>query len=452
MGQGFLRAHRDGILALTWALDLCLSAAAFFVAVAAVGELDQLSRPHYAALAAAIVFSAALFPAFSLYKTRRGESLLLEFRLVLFAVGAVFVSVTLLAAVTDRHVLFSAPWYLLWWGLSVFALSVYRVIGRSFLRWARSSGFNGRFVIVVGEPEMCEPVKRSLEEAAWAGFKVKAVFEGQVQDVWPDVQRFLDRNHVDQVWLTMPLRSEHHLRRIADGLSRYVVDVKYVPDTAGMVLLGRSVSFIAGMPVLNLSDTPIDGFNRFLKEVEDRVLALLFLLVLAPLMLMIAVGVKLSSPGPVLYRQERLGANSRPIRMFKFRSMPVDAERESGPVWNRKGEVRATPFGHFLRSTSLDELPQLFNVLLGEMSIVGPRPERPVFVEQFKNEIPGYMQKHRVKAGITGWAQVNGWRGDTDLNKRIEHDLYYIQHWSLLFDLKIILLTITRGLIHKNAG
>jgi len=170
------------------------------------------------------------------------------------------------------------------------------------------------------------------------------------------------------------------------------------------------------------------------------------------LMILIAVGVKLSSPGPVLYRQERLGVGSMPIRMFKFRSMPVGAEKSTGPVWNKKGENRATPFGRFLRNTSLDELPQLFNVLIGDMSIVGPRPERPMFVEQFKDEIPGYMQKHRVKAGITGWAQINGWRGDTDLNKRIEHDLYYIQHWSLLFDFKIILLTITRGLIHKNAG
>lgn len=453
MKEGFLKAHSRGVFALTWLTDLVTVISAFFVSGLVLGLLEFSNDSiRWEVLGLATLLAATYFPASAFYRTRRGESLLLELRLVFIAVGAVFVSMALFNLLFKDASSFDRNWFLLWWFFSFLALCFYRIAGRALLRSLRSSGFNRRFVIVVGDPGMCEPVQRSLEEAQWAGFEVLRVFEGKVQDVWPDVQAFLDRNHVDQVWLTMPLRSEHHLRRIADRLSRYVVDVKYVPDTAGMVLLGRSVSFVAGMPVLNLSDTPIDGFNRFLKEVEDRVLAMLFLLILAPLMLIIAAGVKISSPGPVLYRQERLGVNSRSIRMFKFRSMPVNAESKSGPVWNKKGEVRATPFGHFLRSTSLDELPQLFNVLFGDMSIVGPRPERPMFVEQFKDEIPGYMQKHRVKAGITGWAQINGWRGDTDLNKRIEHDLYYIQHWSLLFDFKIIFLTITRGLIHKNAG
>lgn len=453
MKEGFLREHSRSVVAFTWFVDLFVVVIAYFVSGYLLGLLTDFLNPrHWTVLSSGVLLAGAYFPASAFYRTRRGESLLLELRLVFFAVAAVFVSMVLFDALSEGNENIDRNWFLLWWLFCFVGLCFYRVAGRALLRSLRSSGFNRRFVIVVGEQGMGGPVRQSLEEAQWAGFNVKAVFDGNVQDMWPDVQDFLDRNHVDQVWLTMPLRSEHHLRDIADRLNRYVVDVKYVPDTAGMVLLGRSVTFIAGMPVLNLSETPIDGFNRFLKEIEDRVLALLFLIVLAPLMFIIAVGVKLSSAGPVLYRQERLGVNTRPIRMFKFRSMPVDAEEKSGPVWNKKGEVRATPFGHFLRSSSLDELPQLFNVLIGDMSIVGPRPERPVFVEQFKDEIPGYMQKHRVKAGITGWAQINGWRGDTDLKKRIEHDLYYIQHWSLLFDLKIILLTITRGLIHKNAG
>ncbi len=453
MKEGFLREHSRSVIAFTWLVDLLAVIVAFFASGLVLGLVSRnVSSMHWEALSVGVLLAAAYFPASAFYRTRRGESLLLELRLVFFAVSAVFVSMALVNALSEGNGHFDRNWFLLWWFFSFSALCFYRIAGRALLRSLRSSGFNRRFVIVVGEPGMVDPVKLSLEEAQWAGFEVLRVFEGKVQDVWPDVQAFLDRNHVDQVWLTVPLRSEYHLRKYAERLGRYVVDVRYVPDTAGMVLLGRSVSFIAGMPVLNLSEAPIDGFNRFLKEVEDRVLALLFLLILAPLMIIIAVGVKVSSPGPILYRQERLGVGSTPIRMFKFRSMPVDAESSSGPVWNKKGEVRATPFGHFLRSTSLDELPQLFNVLFGDMSIVGPRPERPVFVKQFKEEIPGYMQKHRVKAGITGWAQINGWRGDTDLNKRIEHDLYYIQHWSLLFDFKIILLTITRGLIHKNAG
>ena len=168
-------------------------------------------------------------------------------------------------------------------------------------------------------------------------------------------------------------------------------------------------------------------------------------------MLCIALCIRLTSKGPVLYKQERVGWGGKPLQMYKFRTMPVNAEQVSGPVWNKPEDRRATPFGAFLRKTSLDELPQLFNVIKGEMSLVGPRPERPVFVEKFKHEVPGYMQKHRVKAGITGWAQINGWRGDTDLTKRIEHDLYYIRNWSLLFDLKILCLTLIRGFVNKNA-
>jgi Sugar transferases involved in lipopolysaccharide synthesis len=168
-------------------------------------------------------------------------------------------------------------------------------------------------------------------------------------------------------------------------------------------------------------------------------------------MLAIALAVKLSSPGPVFYRQERISWNNRPFQMLKFRSMPVDAEQATGAVWARAGEHRATRVGAFLRRTSLDELPQFINVLRGEMSIVGPRPERPVFVHQFKHAIPDYMKKHMVKAGITGWAQVNGWRGSTDLAKRIECDIHYIQNWSLWFDLKIIVLTLFKGFVHKNA-
>ena len=195
----------------------------------------------------------------------------------------------------------------------------------------------------------------------------------------------------------------------------------------------------------------MDGANRYIKALEDKLLAALILIIISPLLIILALGVKLSSKGPIFYRQERVTWYGKNFHMYKFRSMPVAAENDTGAVWAKAGENRATPFGAFLRKTSLDELPQFWNVLKGDMSIVGPRPERPVFVDKFKDEIPGYMQKHKVKAGITGWAQVNGWRGDTDLNKRIEHDLHYIENWSLWMDIKIIFLTIFKGFIHKNA-
>ena len=203
--------------------------------------------------------------------------------------------------------------------------------------------------------------------------------------------------------------------------------------------------------------TAIKGMNDILPPdsarwewLEDKVLALLILLVISPVMLAVALGVKLSSPGPVFYRQERVGLNNRSFGMLKFRSMPVDVEKD-GVRWGGATDKATTRFGQFIRQTSLDELPQFLNVLWGDMSIVGPRPERPMFVEQFKNEIPDYMKKHLVKAGITGWAQVHGWRGDTDLKTRIEFDLFYIENWSIWLDLKIIFLTVFKGFLNKNA-
>lgn len=222
-------------------------------------------------------------------------------------------------------------------------------------------------------------------------------------------------------------------------------------DLLGMDLLNHSVSEFAGFPTLNIRATPMIGINRVKKAIEDRVLASLILLLISPLLLIIAIAVKLSSPGSVFYRQKRVSFNGKEFEMLKFRTMPMDAESKSGPVWAKANENRATRVGAFLRKTSLDELPQFINVLRGDMSIVGPRPERQVFIDQFKDQIPGYMQKHLVKAGITGWAQVNGWRGNTSLEKRIEFDLYYIEHWSVLFDIKIIFLTFFRGFLNKNA-
>ena len=258
-------------------------------------------------------------------------------------------------------------------------------------------------------------------------------------------------NNPDQIWLAMPLKDADLIEHIIRGLRQTTSDIRLVPDFFGYRLINHSISSIADMSVINISVTPMDGLNRWVKAVEDKLIAILILILLSPLMLLIACAVKLSSRGPVIYRQERLSWNGRPFQMLKFRSMPINVEDGTGPKWARSGEVRATAVGRFLRKTSLDELPQFWNVMKGDMSIVGPRPERPVFVEQFKEEIPSYMQKHMVKAGITGWAQVNGWRGDTDLKQRIEHDLYYIENWSIWLDLKIIFLTIFKGFINKNA-
>jgi putative colanic acid biosynthesis UDP-glucose lipid carrier transferase len=238
---------------------------------------------------------------------------------------------------------------------------------------------------------------------------------------------------------------------ILDELKHSTVGVRYLVDVFAFKLAHKRITDVAGIPMLDIELSPMEGTSRYLKAIEDRGLALLLLVLFGPLMLLAAIGIKLSSPGPVFFRQERVSWNNRPFMMLKFRSMPVDAEAGTGPKWAAPGEHRATRLGALLRKTSLDELPQLINVLKGEMSIVGPRPERPCFVDSFKDRIPNYMKKHMMKAGITGWAQVNGWRGDTDLSKRIEHDLFYIDNWSVWFDLRIAFLTVFRGFINKNA-
>ncbi|MEI6056551.1 MAG: exopolysaccharide biosynthesis polyprenyl glycosylphosphotransferase, partial [Lentisphaerota bacterium] len=225
----------------------------------------------------------------------------------------------------------------------------------------------------------------------------------------------------------------------------------YIPDIFGIRLLNHSLTEFNGLPLINLQASPLDGYNKSIKRCADLILSSIIVILISPLMILIAVVIKWTSPGPIIYRQTRIGLNNKPFKIMKFRTMKVGAEKSTGAVWATAGENRATRFGSFLRKTSLDELPQFINVLKGNMSIVGPRPERPKFTKLFKDEISYYMKKHFVKAGITGWAQVNGWRGSTDLNKRIEYDLYYIQHWSLLFDIKIILMTICRICKDKNA-
>jgi putative colanic acid biosynthesis UDP-glucose lipid carrier transferase len=219
----------------------------------------------------------------------------------------------------------------------------------------------------------------------------------------------------------------------------------------GLDLLNSRISDVDGLPVIHLMDeAPLD-IRQVIKRAGDVAFSIAALTALAPVLAVIAVAVKLSSPGPVLYRQTRMGLNGQTFEILKFRSMPVDAEATTGAVWSTKGETRATRVGSFLRRTSLDELPQFWNVLMGDMSVVGPRPERPALIEDFRHQIPGYMLRHKTKAGITGWAQVHGWRGDTSLHKRIEYDLYYIQNWSLWLDLKIVVMTVFKGFVHENA-
>jgi Undecaprenyl-phosphate glucose phosphotransferase len=346
--------------------------------------------------------------------------------------------------------------------ISAVALVFFRLVVRSTLRTLRSRGYNLRHILVVGEGPAVETLVQRLQSFPELGFRVNGLVtqEGSAVDSvsgrpvlghFGQISEIIEKTRADEVLIALPWSQQHEMSRLLELLKDETIDIRLVPDVQAYVTLGCDVEDFDGVPVVRINDSPMIGWGAFTKRATDVVLSLIALIVLSPILLLIASLVKLTSRGPVLYRQERMGLDGRTFHMFKFRSMRTDAESRTGAVWAQATDDRRTLFGTILRKTSLDELPQLWNVLCGEMSLVGPRPERPVFVNQFRKEIPHYMLRHKVKAGITGWAQVNGWRGNTSLRRRIECDLYYIQNWSYALDLKILTLTLWKGFINKNA-
>lgn len=267
-------------------------------------------------------------------------------------------------------------------------------------------------------------------------------------DSW---SQFFTEHDINSVFINLPYSQYEYLDENLDALADQVADVKIIPDILRYTRFTAGIEVIGDTPVINVHESPLSGLNTFFKRLFDVSGAIIALVVFAPIMLLISLLVPLSSPGPILYRQERMGLDGKKFKCLKFRSMPIDSEKNTGAVWAKPDDNRATKFGSLLRRTSLDELPQLINVLRGDMSLVGPRPERPVFVNEFRKKVPGYMLRHKVKTGITGWAQVNGWRGSTSIHKRIECDLYYIQNWSLWLDVKILLMTIEEVFFSRNA-
>ena len=255
--------------------------------------------------------------------------------------------------------------------------------------------------------------------------------------------------HVDEIYVALPLDEHVKMLGVVEFASRECIDVHVVPDLLQFIALRARLEDLDGLPIISIHDVPLRGMNSVVKRLIDIAISAAVIIGTAPFTLLVAILIKRSSPGPVFYSQERMSIDGQSFRVYKFRSMPIDAEDATGPIWARDDDPRATRIGRWLRRTDVDELPQFWNVLKGDMSIVGPRPERPFFVEQFKHRIPQYMLRHKVKAGITGWAQVNGWRGNTSLEKRIEFDLYYIENWSLSLDFKIMWLTVMKGVTHS---
>ncbi|MFC3291385.1 undecaprenyl-phosphate glucose phosphotransferase [Modicisalibacter luteus] len=427
-----------------------------------LAHFDQTLPPQrysWAMLLGALVLAATM-PSLGVYRTWRGRVLSpLLFKLMMGFViaGLIYSSLLYFSGLSEQ---FSRVWVVAWFTVAFLGSVAVRAAVYPIVNRIRAAGRNRRHVVLIGDAHSCATAASHLRADPTAGYDIDRIFlmgsdaMGELSSLelqWQEYKanRVYDID-ADEVWICLPLSMGNRVKEALADLGRTAANVRFMPDMRDFRLINHDISNVANLYLLDMACSPMSGGARFVKAVEDRTIAALILLLIAPVMVILAIGVKLSSPGPVFYRQERVSWNGKPFWMLKFRSMPVDSEKD-GITWGGAQQKKTTKFGSFIRRTSLDELPQFINVLKGDMSIVGPRPERTQFVDRFRHEIPGYMQKHLMKAGITGWAQINGWRGDTDLEKRIECDLWYIGHWSVFLDLKIIFLTIFKGFISKNA-
>jgi len=399
------------------------------------------------------------FRAFGLYRPRRIGSHLSE--AVDIAKASTMGVIVLVAVMTFffRGYDYSRVAIVYFGLLSIGVVWFSRAAFRELLRFARRRGYNQRFAVVVGDGELTATVVQRIQARSDVGIQVLGVVGDDKDDTagarrlggYADLRAVLDAHQVDHVLLALAHEDYGRLAGLLDAVGDEPVTIHVVPDLLRFASLRGGIEQFEGMPFIHLRESPLYGWNQLAKRVFDFVFSAVVLAVIWPVLLLLAVAVKSSSRGPVFYRQERMGLDGRRFEMLKFRTMDANAESQTGPVWAGPADQRRTNLGALLRRLSLDELPQFWNVLRGDMSVVGPRPERPVFVERFRQTVPGYMLRHKVKSGITGWAQVNGLRGNTSLEKRIQYDIEYIERWSVWLDIKIIAMTVMRVLVDRNA-
>jgi Undecaprenyl-phosphate glucose phosphotransferase len=413
-------------------------------------------------------FGAVLIPvallilrSFHLYRSSRTVRLSQEMFALVQGVVAVTAAAGLISYLWRGEL--SRTVLLLFAGIATVTLCGVHASGRLILRAMRRNRRNLRHVLIVGTGELAAEMERKMTAGRDFGFAVEGIVAARAEDVGKtigvtpvigtvaELTALVEKTGAELVYLALN-RSEFEAELEAlEQLNDSTAAVRLVPDLARTFTLNASVEDFDGTPIILVTESPGQGWNMVLKRLFDLVFALVGLVLLSPLLLLLSILVKLDSPGPVFYSQERVGLSGRRFQMHKFRTMRADAEAPGKAEWSRPVDARRTRLGSILRRLSLDELPQLWNVLVGHMSLVGPRPERPVFVKQFRAAIPRYMLRHHVKAGITGWAQVNGLRGDTSLDRRIEYDLYYIKNWSMGFDVKILFLTVLRVFRDQSA-
>ena len=403
-----------------------------------------------------------LYSACNLYSANRIQGRRNEIAAIIQA-NAIGVLAMLAILQILRQAYWSRSMIAIFFSLNTLCTIVVRMVIRKVIKRMRAQGWNQRSVLLIGYSRAAEEyIDRVVGNPQW-GFTIRGVLDDRIQagTMYKGVKVLghidnlmviLPENRLDEIVITLGLSEYNRLEEIVTLCEKSGVHTRFVPDYSNIIPTKPYTEDILGLPVVNIRYVPLSNFfPAAVKRIIDILGSFVLIILLAPLMLIISILIRLGSKGPLIFKQERVGLHNKPFMMYKFRSMVVQDEDEEKKEWTTKDDPRVTGIGRFIRRTSIDELPQLFNVLKGEMSLIGPRPERPFFVEKFQEEIPRYMVKHQVRPGMTGWAQVNGFRGDTSIRKRIECDLYYIENWTLGFDLKILFLTLFRGFVNKNA-
>ena len=468
--QGIFDQYRWLISRVQWILDGVVVVLLLFIICLCFAEPFSL---RYQLLGlATLLLTVMAFQTANLHQPWRGANLTGLVRRVFLSWILVIAILAVLGYVTKTSIFFSRKVVLTWMVLAPAALVALRLQVFLGLRWLRRQGRNTRSVVIAGAGDLGQRLAWNMVETPWLGMRLHGFFddqltgevelraEGKKSRSYPilgnldEMIPFVQDKQMHMVYLALPLRAEERLRQVVEALQDTTASVYFVPDVFTFSLLTAGFTDLRGIPLISLWETPFFGISGWVKRLEDLVLASLILLSVSPIMLLIALGVKLSSAGPVIFKQRRYGLDGHEILVYKFRTMKVCEDGAQVPQATQNDQ-RVTALGRFLRRTSLDELPQFFNVLQGTMSIVGPRPHAVAHNEYYRRLIPGYMLRHKVRPGLTGWAQVNGWRGETEtldkMEKRVEFDLDYLRRWSLGFDLKIIWLTVWRSLTDSQA-
>ena len=465
-----LKKHTQIFVSVLRIMDMSLVFGAWEIAYQL--RFNWLNHPHVSIipshdeyLKAALFVTVLTGLVFSFSGVYRLHKVILPSRELFHLLRATFslILLTLVAAFFYREFSFSRIHSIYFITCLIILLFFSRLLTRSTLNWLHTTGKHVENVLLIGSGVSAKKFLEHLENLKSLGIILIGVVEtgsNSNSEIPSDIPRIgridqlnqtIQENQIDQVFITLSSEDHNILPQLKKTLAEQWVDVSIIPDLGTFRTMHTEIESFDGIPVVTLVQSPMTGWNKVLKRILDICGSFCAIVIFAPAMILITLLVRLTSSGPAIYGQERMGLDGRIFRALKFRSMRLDAESQTGAVWASENDERRTKFGIFLRKYSLDELPQLFNVFKGEMSLVGPRPERPIFIEKFKSQIPHYMLRHKVKAGITGWAQINGWRGNTSLEKRIECDLYYIERWTIWLDLKILFLTLFRGFINPNA-